>query len=75
MSLPCGVGGKDYDANSGEPYGCASKYGIVTTFEDAKTQDGLTYDYFIAWGYRDFSVCAASKQQQLVLVVELATLC
>jgi len=50
VSLPCGAGGKDYDKNSGEPYGCDEKY--VTTFKEATTQeDGLTYDYFIAWGW------------------------
>jgi len=52
VSLPCGVGGKAYDKDSGEPYGCASRYAYLTTFEEATTtQDGLTYDYFIAWGW------------------------
>ena len=50
-SLPCGKDGKVYDADGGAPYGCTSKYQFITEFKDAVTKDGVTFDYFIAWGW------------------------
>ena len=50
-SLPCGEGGKIYDADGGDPYGCTAKYQFITDFKEAVTKDGVTFDYFIAWGW------------------------
>ena len=52
-SLPCGEGGKPYDKNNGEGgYGCDEDYYYITKFAEAKTNEkGVTFDYFVAWGW------------------------
>jgi len=52
-SLPCGTGGKPYDKNNGEGgYGCDEDYWYITKFADAETNEkGVTFDYFVAWGW------------------------
>ena len=66
-SLPCGEGGVDYlpdsqDGSQENPYGCKTTkrndyivtspgYDYVTAFPDATTENGVTFDYFIAWGW------------------------